>query len=129
MKEFQHKKKIHNITHSRYVLFALIFFTFILLTSIFDLFQKKRQVVKFQKESRIELQKIREKSELIEKEVNVLDTAYGQERLIREKYNVKTPGEGVIIVTDVETQGGGVKVVKRDFWYTITHLFDGLLGK
>lgn len=129
MKEFQHKKKIHNMTHSRYVLFALIFFTFILLTSIFDLFQKKRQVIKFQKESRVELQKIREKSELIEKEVNTLDTAYGQERLIREKYNVKTPGEGVIMVTDAEIQGEGIKVVKRDFWYTITSFFSDLFRK
>jgi cell division protein FtsB len=129
MKEFQQKKKIEKIKHSKVVMIVLVFFIFILCTSIIDLFQKKRQVLKLQKESRFELQKIQEKSAVIENEFSLLDTAQGKERLIREKYNVKTEGEGVVIVTDQEVANERIPVVRRDIWYSITQFFEGILDK
>ncbi len=129
MKEFQQKKKIKKITHSKWVVAVLVFFSFVLLNSVFDLYQKKSQVIKIQKELKTEKRRTEEKRDAIIKEMEALDTARGQEALIREKYNVKSPGEGVIIVTDQVDKGEGVAVVKHDIWYSITHIFDVILRK
>jgi cell division protein FtsB len=124
MKEFQHKKKIKKMTHSKWVLLGLLFVSFLLLSSSLSLYQRKQRVLKFQNESKVELSQILEKKDRIAKEMGSLDTERGKEYLIRTKYNLKTPGEEVIIVTDAERKGEGIQVVKRDIWYTITHLFD-----
>jgi cell division protein FtsB len=129
MKEFQQKKKIKNITHSRYVVFVLVFFIFILLSSVVDLYQKKQRVLKFQNESKIELARMSQKNAELNTDIETLSTERGRESLIRQKYNVKTPGEGVIVVTTEEIKGEGIAAVKTDFWYTITHIFDGFLRK
>jgi hypothetical protein len=124
MKEFQQKKKRQKVTRSKWLLLALIIISLLLLSSSFRLHQRKERVLKFQKESQMELSEILEKKERIAKEMGALDSTRGREYLIRTKYNVKTPGEEVIIVTDADRKEEGVPVVKRDIWYTLTHLFE-----
>jgi cell division protein FtsB len=124
MKEFQQKKKRQKVTRSKWLLLTLLVISFLLLSSSSSLHQRKARVLKFQKESQIELGEILEKKERIEKEMGSLDSERGREHLIRTKYNVKTPGEEVIIVTDADRKEEGVPVVKRDIWYTLTHLFE-----
>lgn len=124
MKEFQQKKNRQKVTRSKWLLAGLALVAFLLLSSSFSLHKKKARVLKFQNESEMELQEILEKKERISKEMGSLDTERGKEYLIRTKYNVKTPGEEVIIVTDAQRKEEGVPVVKRDIWYTLTHLFE-----
>ena len=124
MKEFQQKKKRQKVTRSKWLLLGLVVVSLLLLSSSLSLHKRKERVLKFQNESQMELKEILEKKERIAKEMGSLDSDRGREHLIRTKYNVKTPGEEVIIVTDAEQKGEGVPVVKRDIWYTITHLFE-----
>ncbi len=124
MKEFQHKKKIKKVTHSKWVLLGAAFVSLLLLSSAFTMHKRKERVLKFQNESQMELKQILEKKERIRREMSALDSERGKEYLIRTKYNLKSPGEEVIIVTDAQQKSEGVPVVKRDFWYSITHLFN-----
>lgn len=102
----------------------LLTITILLVSSAYSMHKRKARVLVFQKESKAELQEILQKKEHIAKEMSALDSERGREHLIRTKYNVKTSGEEVIIVTDKEIKVEQVKVVRRDLWYTITHIFE-----
>lgn len=123
MREYQHKRKIRNIGMSAWFLGALLFITLVLLSSVSGLYQKKKQVIKLSNESKQELQTVQEKTDRINKQLEVIGTDHGREQLIREKYNVKTEGEQVIVVMDAAKVDEGIPIIQSDFWYTIKNFF------
>jgi cell division protein FtsB len=123
MKEFQNKRKIKKVTSSIWFSGILLIFTCILLSSVLGLYQKKRQVLKLSQESQTELAKLQEKTVRVTNQLETLDTTHGKEQMIREKYNIKTEGEGVIIVMDPELKEEGIPVVKKDIWYSTKEFF------
>lgn len=123
MKEFQNKRKIKKVTSSIWFSGILLIFTCILLSSVLGLYQKKRQVLKLSQESQTELAKLQEKTVRVTNQLETLDTTHGKEQMIREKYNIKTEGEGVIIVMDPESKEEGIPVVKNDIWYSTKEFF------
>lgn len=104
---------------------VLVLFTCLLFSSIYSLHVKKKQMSILRDEAKNELAKIDKKTGDVTADMQVLDTVHGREKIIREKYNVKKPGERVIVVSDPSQKEDGVKATKTDIWYSITHFFNG----
>ena len=126
MREYQRRRKVKSITTSIWFLASLLFITLIIFSSVFGLYQKKKQVLKLNTESMAELNGLNQKTESISRESKILDTAHGQEKLIREKYNVKSEGEQVIVVMDQDKKIEGIKAVKTDIWYSVKNFFTSM---
>lgn len=126
MREYQRRRKVKSITTSIWFLASLLFITLIIFSSVFGLYQKKKQVLKLNTESMAELNGLNQKTESINRESKILDTAHGQEKLIREKYNVKSEGEQVIVVMDQDKKIEGIKAVKTDIWYSVKNFFTSM---
>ena len=65
MKEFQEKKKIKKFTKSKLFLAVLLFFTFLLVSSAYDLFYKRERVIFLRDSAKNELSKLEEKNEAL----------------------------------------------------------------
>lgn len=126
MREYQHKKRIKKATSSIWFSGIILFLTLILFSSILGLYQKKKQVLRLSQESNQELAQLEEKTSRISAQLSVLNTNHGQEQMIREKYNIKSPGENVIMVMDAEPSKNVIEVEHNDFLYSIKSFFTNL---
>jgi cell division protein FtsB len=115
MKEFQEKKKIKKITHSKLFLAVLVFFIFILFNASRDLYHKRERVLFLKESADAEYAKIQEKNKILDEKIDSLETPYGVEKLVREKYNVIAPGEEVVIVLDREIEKDQI-IIKKTSW-------------
>ena len=129
MREFQQKKKISKVKNSIWLGAIVLFLTFILLSSVLELYQKKRQVLKLGDESRLELERLTEKSSEVSLKSALLDTPRGIEQMIREKYNIRKEGEQVVVIMDQEVKDEGIKVVKKDIWHSVKTFMKNLFDR
>ncbi len=77
---------------------------FILLFSVLSVAQKYIGIRRHIRELATEQQSLKEKQERLATMNTYLETPEGAEEVLREKYNVVKPGEGVIVVVDTPTE-------------------------
>lgn len=128
MREYQQKKKIKKLAKSKITLAVLALFCALLLSSSYDLFQKKKQVLKRKAEAEYELNIAEKKKAEIGKELDKLSSVRGEERLIREKFNVKKEGEQVIVVMSKDNKGDDNKIIKLDLISRIKLFFQNIFN-
>lgn len=115
MKHFQQRKKKRRMMYSKWVAALLLFLTVVISGSVYDLYNKKKQVVKLKEVAETELANIKSKDENITKQIEILSTSRGKEEILRQKYNIKRQGESLIVVTDKEPEHEGIPVVEKTF--------------
>lgn len=115
MKEFQEKKKIKKFTKSKLFLAVLLFFTFLLVSSAYDLFYKRERVIFLRDSAKNELSKLEEKNEALREKTEALKTPYGVEKVVREKYDAVAPGEEVIVVLDKQVEEQPI-IIPKSSW-------------
>jgi uncharacterized membrane protein YhiD involved in acid resistance len=120
MNTFQSKKKIHKILSHKLVISLAVVLTVLLLVSTFGLYQKKKQVMKLRNTAEIEFQTTVEKNTSVDQDLKKVDSPHGRERLIRQKYNVKKPGEQVIVVTENNNTEKELPVVNKNLYEQAT---------
>ena len=95
------RKKTVTVSGRRIVLFiaASVLF-FILLSSVINLMKKYRDIRQKLSELQSEQATVAAKQAVLTQQNEFLTTPEGEERILRDKYDVVRPGEGVIIVTE-----------------------------
>jgi cell division protein FtsB len=104
MVKMQFQEKQHTALSTRRLIgavVALIAF-FLLLTSVISLAEKHFAIKSRIKELRAEEIALREKEQTLVALNAYLETPEGKEQVLREKYNLVKPGEGMVIVTQTK---------------------------
>jgi len=100
MFDFYEKRKMRNIVYSKpaLVLLGIIMLAFVY--SVYGAIQKEREtrVVREQRES--VLNELHEREEVLQKEIDRLNTEKGVESEIRSKFEVAKEGEEVIVIVE-----------------------------
>jgi hypothetical protein len=95
-------RKQQNRTSPKRILATVVALTvaIILLASVIGLAEKYVTIRKRVHDLKIEEQRLAEKQGQLAKTNSYIETREGEERELREKYNVVKPGEGMIVITD-----------------------------
>lgn len=109
-------RKRNQISSRSVIIFvALSIVFFILLSSVITLGRKYIALRAKLGELNTEQQTISDKQALLKERNDFLTTPEGEERILREKYDVVQPGEGVIIVTEPDI-GAPPTAAHPDSW-------------
>lgn len=118
----KNKKTSKRIYLSRFVLIVMTIIVLFLLFNSFSLLYKKTIVWKKVNELRLEKNKIEERKNKMDKEINDIENGVGIEKIMREKFNAVKNGEEVIILTP-ELNPPLPPPPPKTFWQKIKSLF------
>lgn len=101
---------------SRFVL-ALLFIIFIFsFWSSADIFLKSRKAYKERKEVEQTIEELKEKKKELERKLSELETEKGIERELINKFQIKKPGEEVLVIMDAPSKEGDETKEKAGFF-------------
>lgn len=127
MKEFQTKRRWRGILFSRPAAIML----FLAAAWLFSLTAREYLAVKAIKKENAALEKelilLEKKNKTMEERLKNMNSAGGIEKIIRERFNVKKPGENVLVVLNEEKKEADGESEKRGFfislWLVIKNIF------
>lgn len=127
MKEFQTRRRWRIILFSRPAIITL----FLAAAWLFGLTMKEYLAVKTVKKENAALEKelilLEEKNKTTEGYLKNMSSAGGIEKIIRERFNVKKPGENVLVILNEEGKKSDGESEKRGFfislWMAIKNIF------
>lgn len=96
MREIQAK----DIIFSRTALFFILIVVFFLAQTNFRIYLENRKAGKIIEEKRLELEKIKQEKEKLNKEVSRFENPEYLEKILRERFQAKKPGEELLIITE-----------------------------
>lgn len=118
MKEFQQRRFFRKIFLSRpvFVLFLAIFAIFAL--SVFRMYEKSRYASLRNEAAENSLDELKNRSDNLRAAVGMLDTEEGIEKELRDKFQIKKPGEEyVVILENNQVVPEGEEQPKEDFGF------------
>mgnify|MGYP001558245715 CR=1 FL=1 len=100
MINFQQKRRLRNILHSRPVLVFLGILIIIFAWSVFDFMEKMRVTIENRKIVENKVLELEKKKEKLSSDINKLNTQGGVEESIRLKFGLAKEGEDVIVIVE-----------------------------
>ncbi len=104
MFDFHEKRKIRAVLYSKPVFGILLIATIALSTSVYDRYVVARDMEAKLIEKQKELERIEERSKVLEEKVTYLKNDRGVEEEIRNRFDVAREGEKVVIILDGEDE-------------------------
>lgn len=89
-----------DIIFSRPALFFILIVVFFLAQTNLRIYLENRKTGKIVEEKRRELEKIKQEKEKLDKEVSLFESPERLERVLREQFQAKKPGEELLIITE-----------------------------
>lgn len=102
MSEFQKQKNDKNIWHSPIILFVMIVIILIFAYNMIDILEKVRETSKKKSFVNQQVNQLKEREEILNKNIEKLNTEQGIEEEIREKYQLVKKGEKMVVIIDSE---------------------------
>ena len=124
MFDFHEKRKVRNIIYSKPVLALLGIIIVMLMYSVWGVYIKEHETLLKKNQRAQVLEELEEREQILQKEINRLNTPHGIDEEIRSKFEVAGEGEGVVII--VEDKGGGKEGNVQDkpgLWERIKGIF------
>ena len=94
-----------NIVFSRPVLLLILVIIFFLMKADLQVYLENRKAKKITQEKKAELEQLSKEKAELEKEVSQLKNPDYLEKILRERFSVKKPGEELLIITEEKPQG------------------------
>lgn len=123
MIDFQQKKKINKIMHSKVFFFVFLIIIIFLGRSTYDIYKRQQLSATNYAGVKKNYDGIKERKEMLESEIERLKTDTGVEEEIRSKFNVAKPGETVVTIIDGSSSTSTDSTQKTGFWATVLGVF------
>jgi len=122
---FHERRKLKRLLFSQLTFAVLLFLVLMLGWSVWGVAQKERETREKQKEVALERDALLARSAELNKEIEQLRTRQGIEAELRERFEVGTPGEKLVVIVDPEIPPGEeVLPAPSGFWGWIKSWFD-----
>lgn len=100
MRRFQEKRRWKIIIFSPWLIIGLFIVAILLSISTIGVYLKSRSAVEKNEAVKAQIAELEKRKQDLEGELEVLKTESGLEQEIREKFNVKKPGEEILVIVD-----------------------------
>lgn len=124
--EFREKKRFRKFLYSNITIIGLVLLIIFIGKGVWSLYEKKEIALTDRTDVEARVLALQDRQKFLEKEVADLKTENGIEREIRGKFNVKKPGEEVVIIVE-STTTAEVKESKASYFEGIKTWLKSLL--
>jgi len=125
MKENQPKKKYHFNLYSKPFLIFLVVVVILLVKGTWGVLQKERESKRNVAEVSQELVQLSKRKELLQSQIQKLNTEEGIEESLRQKFQISKEGEKVLVVVDrapTTTQSQNTNIFQK-IWSGVSSVF------
>jgi cell division protein FtsB len=120
MKEYQERRRIKKILHSRYAIAILAIICLFFVRAVWNIHTKYEKSRDIAERARTELATLEAREKALKDSIAALGTEEGKEREIRDRFGVVKEGERMIVLVDesgdVEAQSSGEESLWSRFW-------------
>ncbi len=116
----KNRKFIHRIIMSRFWLSIFLCIVLLLVLYSTSLFVKREKVWKKVNQLEQEKKMLLERKDYIKNKNESIEHGIGKETILRDKWNVVRPGEGIIVFTEPEIDPNAAKE-KPSLWWRLRH--------
>ncbi|HXK34938.1 MAG TPA: hypothetical protein VJ103_00290 [Candidatus Paceibacterota bacterium] len=117
------RKKRRNSIYIRFFILVLVCFNVLIVVSLVDLVKKNREAKARKNVALQELSRLTEREENITRKIEIINTPFGTEEAIREKFAFKKPGEGEVIITKWAEEEADASQKSGGFWEFLKNIF------
>lgn len=119
MKRFESQKQIKGKIYSRTTLIVLLVLIILLAKGVFNIYLRNKESVMARDETKQRVEGLNERKLLLSSEIDKLNQEEGVEQEIREKFNVRKPGENVVLI--IPADEATTTAPKQGFWASLWH--------
>lgn len=124
MLEFYEKRRLKRLLYSKWAIALLVIIILIFLNGVWNIFQKERSTDIKRDMAKEELDKLVEREQSLQSEIDRLGTERGVEEEIREKFNVARVGEEIVVIIDAPEDDRVLgEREEKNFWLKILEWF------
>lgn len=126
MTQFQKQENSKNIWHSPIILFLMIVLILVFMYNMIDILEKVRETSKKKEFVTEQVNQLKEREEILNKNIEKLNTEQGIEEEIREKYQLVKKGEKMVVIVDSDDTIKDVNIStkpKKSFLIFLKNLF------
>jgi cell division protein FtsB len=100
MREFQDRRRVKKLLHSRYAIAALVIIIFLLAQAVWGIYIKYEKSKVFAEKAQADLTTLQNREKTLAKSIESLGTEEGKEKELRDRFGVVKSGEKMIILVD-----------------------------
>ncbi|HVT75273.1 MAG TPA: septum formation initiator family protein [Candidatus Paceibacterota bacterium] len=124
MREFQERRRIKKLLHSRYAIAGLAIICLFLCRGVWNVYAKYEKSRDISVRMDSELASLQAREDSLKGQIDSLDTPEGREREIRDRFGVVKEGEKVVVlVNQASDTEQAAAVAQTGFWSWLTSLF------
>lgn len=123
MKELYEQRKLKKIFHSRYTLIVLCIVIVLIFRGVFGVYEKHEKSKEILKRAQYDLALLQEREQSITRSMESLNTEYGKERELRDRFGVIKEGENIVIIVDETVDDGIRPLQEKTWWQSFLELF------
>jgi len=117
MREFQDRRRVKKLLHSRYALAVLVVIILVLSRAVWGIYLKYEKSQILVEKSEADLLVLQAREATLTKSINALDTEEGKEKELRDRFGVVKQGEKMIILVDDTSPVKPSANVLNDSWW------------
>ena len=126
MREFQERRRVKRLLHSRYAIAALLIVLLVLVRAVWSAYQKYEKSKDISVRIAAEYKALEEREKTLSSSLADLGTDEGKEREIRDKFGAVKDGEKLIVLVDDQAPKNQAAVVtEKGLWQRIKDWFSG----
>jgi cell division protein FtsB len=124
MREFQERRRIKKLLHSRYAIAFLVIVLLFVLKGVWGVYVKYEKSKDIALRVKTEAEGLQAREASLNSSIAALGTAEGKEKEIRDRFGVVKPGEKMVVLVDNTATTGPIEAVPDTSWWArITSLF------
>ena len=118
MREFQERRRVKRLLHSRYAIVALVVVCLFLAHGVWDVYGKYEKSKEIADRASTNLAELQSRQDSLSQSIDALGTTEGKENEIRDRFGVVKAGEKVVVVVDASTSNDEQAAVAASGWWS-----------
>jgi cell division protein FtsB len=124
MREFQERRRLKRLLHSRYAIIAMIVLLLLLGRAVWGIYSKYERSREIAERVKADLVTLEEREKILSKSIESLSTEEGKERELRDRFGVVKEGERLVVLVDADESGKNeIKPVEKSWWQGFLDIF------
>jgi cell division protein FtsB len=124
MREFQERRRLKKLLHSRYAIGILIILCGFLIHAVWSVYGKYERSKEMAERAKQELAELEVREKSLTASIADLNTDLGKERVIRERFGAVKEGERLIVLVDDENMDTTLPLpTSKNLWQKFISLF------
>lgn len=100
MREFQERRRVKKLLHSRYAIAVLVVVLLLTARGVWGVYQKYEKSKDIAERMRTEASSLAARQDSLQASIAALGTSEGREKEIRDRFGVVKPGEKMVVLVD-----------------------------